>query len=87
MSSAQDTDPDGAAGPSGLIALPSPCRVGRQEAVDTADIVRRLNSGQLGPAAPAAKAVFVPILRCEDGPKRVSNKNQHLNYLSAATSN
>ena len=87
MSNAQVTDSDGAAGPSGLIGSPSSCRVGRQEAVNTADIVRRLNSGELGPAAPAAKAVFVPILRCEDGPKRVSNKNQHRNYISAATSN
>lgn len=69
MSNAQAANLEAAAEP---VPLPSPCRVGRQEAVDTADIARRLNSGELGPAAPDSGGSIVPVFRCEDGPKRVS---------------
>ncbi len=71
-------------GPVRAIAPPSSCpHLAKGDEVDTDDIVRRLNNGELSPgdnstdaesAVRGKKAIVapVPIFRCENGPKRVS---------------
>ena len=78
--------PTGAPGSPGMNGNASICQLERIAAVNTTDIVRRLNSGELGPeaehatGAPAtqgalrsSRAVRGPPFLCEDGPREVGN--------------
>ena len=77
---AQTSGPPGVPGPSGLVTVgppgsASPCHLEKGDTVDTDDIVRRLNNGELGPQAETAtrapRAAISPGPRCEDGPIKV----------------